>query len=147
MGTVPQAAVLGMALEAELAARDDDRRAAHLDAVDAIALPIDAREELRRASDLDSLSDLDLLAEADPPVPREVHRERTGRGTRRGILGNSVRGREHPRLPLRARSGKAVHTRGREATERRVRHEPRNLVLAPERDVHMRRAEVVELDR
>ena len=62
--------------EAELAARDDDRRAADLDALDSVRRAVDARVQLRRPADLGALLDLDLVAERDPPVAREVERER-----------------------------------------------------------------------
>src|SRR3954452_17910961 len=50
----------------ELAARDDLRRAADEDLVDAVAVAVDAGVERRRAPELDTLRDLDLLAERNP---------------------------------------------------------------------------------
>ena len=68
--------------EAELAARDDDGRAADENAVDPVALAVRLRVERRRAVDLGALRDLDLLAERDPPVPCEMDGERAGGGAR-----------------------------------------------------------------
>src|SRR5213593_1637284 len=100
-------------LEAELAPRDDDGRAADLDAVDAVALADHARVQRRRPADLRALRDLDLVAEADSPVAREMDGERPGGGARRGILRYAVRGSEHARLPARAGDREAVDARDR----------------------------------
>ena len=43
--------------------------------------------------------DLDLLAEADPPVPGEVERDRARGRAGRGILADTVGGHEDARLP------------------------------------------------
>jgi hypothetical protein len=52
-------------LDIELAARDDDRGTADLDALDSVGASVDAGEERRVASDLDALVNLDLVAERD----------------------------------------------------------------------------------
>ena len=73
-------------LQAELAAGDDHRGAADLDPLDRALEPSTRAYSLRRAADLGSLRDLDLLAEGDRTVAREVQRERSGRGAGRRIL-------------------------------------------------------------
>ena len=73
--------------------------------------------------------------------------ERPGGGARRRILRDAVHGSEHPSLPARAGAGEAVDARVGETRERaEVGIERRNLVLASERDVHVCRPEVIELD-
>src|SRR5581483_5685147 len=84
--------------QVELAASDGDRRAADVDLV----LRVRDREERRRAPDLAPLPDLDLLAERDSPVPREMERERPGGRAGGGILVDAVRGDEDAHLPRRA---------------------------------------------
>ena len=59
--------------------------------------------ERRRAVQLGTLRDLDLLAERDAAVAREMDRERAGGRARRRVLADAVTGREHPRLPARPR--------------------------------------------
>src|SRR5205085_6165563 len=56
----------------ELAAGDDHGRAADLDALDLLRRSLDVREQLRGAADLGALRDLDLLAEGDLAVARQV---------------------------------------------------------------------------
>ena len=85
-------AVVQRLLELELAARDDHRRAADLDALDLIRRAVDAGEERRGPPDLRSLRDLDLVAELDAPVPGEVQRQRPGGRARRRILGTPPAG-------------------------------------------------------
>ena len=135
--------------DSELAVGDRDRRAADLDALDLVSGAVDPRVELRGAADLDALRDLDLLAERDPPVTREVQCQRPGRRPGRRILGDTARRREHPVLPPRALAGEAVEAeRGRlQGQAGHVRPERRNLVLRAEADVHVPDAVVVELDR
>jgi len=60
--------------------------AGDLDALDPLAIARGARVEQRRAADLRALVDLDLLAEADQPVAREMHGERTGGAACRRVL-------------------------------------------------------------
>src|SRR5918996_4502912 len=55
-------------LEAEFAARDDDRRAADLDLLDPLRGALDPRVERARAAELLALADLDLLPELDAAV-------------------------------------------------------------------------------
>ena len=54
--------------QAKFTARDDHGAAADLDALELLWRPVGPREQRRGAPDLDALRDLDLLAEADPPV-------------------------------------------------------------------------------
>src|SRR6266849_6426868 len=94
--------------ETELAARDDDGRAADLDALDRLGGAVDACVERGRPANLGALRDLDLVAESDAAVPGEVKRERArGRAGRR-VFGDPERRAEHPRLPTRALVRKAV---------------------------------------
>ena len=55
-------------------------RAADPHPLDPVALALGDRVELRGAAELGALADLDLLAERDPAVAREVDRERPGGG-------------------------------------------------------------------
>src|SRR2546423_5296444 len=94
--------------EANLAARDDHRRAAYLHAVDVAPRGLGAGVENRRASYLGSLADLDLLAEGDATVPGKMDRQRPRGGTRGGILEHAARRREHAGLPGSPRAGETV---------------------------------------
>src|SRR5919204_3232429 len=135
-------------LEAELAARDDDRAAADLDLFDPVALACDAGVQGRRPLDLDALRNLDLVPEADPAVPDEMEREWACGRPRRRILGDAVDRGEHSRLPARAGSGEAVHPRFGHAREGgEVGLQPRDLLFRRHRDIHVRGPEVVDLDR
>ena len=64
-------------LEAELSPGDDDRRAAHLHALDGVGRTVDPRVQQRRPRDLGPLLDLDLDAPGDPAMPSEMQRERS----------------------------------------------------------------------
>src|SRR5207302_1569718 len=55
-----------------------------------------------------TLLDLDLGTPFDETVTAQVKRERSGGRARCGILGDSTRGREHPRLPPDSRAGAAA---------------------------------------
>ena len=57
-----------------------------------VGAAVDARVQRRRPADLGALRDLDLVAERDPPVPREVERERAGRRAGGRILGDAEPG-------------------------------------------------------
>ena len=101
----------------ELAARDDDRRAADLDSPPASGRPRRASTAARSPRP----GDLDLVAEPDPSVPGEVERERPrGRAGRR-ILGDPVRRDEDARLPALAVAREAAVPYGPSATARRGR--------------------------
>src|SRR6266545_1871315 len=81
---------------AELAAGDDDGRARDLDPFDPVGRALRARVQPRRPADLLALADLDLLAERDPAVTRQVNGERA-RGRSGGrVLDDADRRREHP---------------------------------------------------
>jgi phage tail protein X len=76
----------------ELTSRDDHGRSTYLDSLDALGAAVHARIEGRRSADLDALGDLDLLAEWNPAVPREMERERAGRRAGRRVLATSPAG-------------------------------------------------------
>ena len=99
----------GCALEPELAAGDDHRRAAHLDPLDLLGAPVHARVELRGAADLDALRDLDLVAERDPPVPREMQGERPAAEPVAGSSAIPPPGTNIRVFQLCPRAGDAVH--------------------------------------
>ena len=65
--------------------------AADEDALDPLGRAVDARVERRGPADLDALVDLDLLAEPDPAVARQVDGERPRRRAGRRILVDAVR--------------------------------------------------------
>src|SRR5437763_2636998 len=133
--------------KAKLAAGDDHGRAADLDALDPLRGPVGAREEGRRPADLGALGDLDLVAEADPPVPRQVQRERSGRRTGRWVLRDPAPGGEHPRLPPRPGAGEAVDAEIRRQLERpQVGPEPRHLLRRAKRYIDVPHPVVIELD-
>src|SRR5207247_6938324 len=96
-----------------------------------------------------TLRDLDFLAEADPPVPRQVHGERAGSGAGRRILRNAAAGSEHPRLPARARAGEATRAEhwGQVAERAEVGPQRGHLLLRAQGDVDVPSTVVVELDR
>src|SRR5919106_6050087 len=96
-------------LEAEFAARDDDRRAADLDLLDPLRGALDPRVERARAPELLALADLDLLPELDAAVAGEVDGERPRGGARGGVLRHAVGRGEHARLPAGAGAREAVH--------------------------------------
>ena len=81
-----------------------------VDALERVAVAVGLREERRGPVDLGALRDLDLLAEGDPAVAGEVHRERAGRRAgRRRPRRRRASGREHARLPAGAVAGEAIH--------------------------------------
>src|ERR1700690_4290597 len=63
----------------ELPARDDDGRTPDRHPRDLVVFALRAGVQDGRAAHLRALADLDLLAEADPAVPGQVHRQRAGR--------------------------------------------------------------------
>src|SRR5262249_22146196 len=81
--------------EPELAARDDDRAAADLDALDRAGTAVGRRVQLRGPPQLDPLQDLDLRPPLDEPVPAEVAYERTRCRPRRRVLGDAAARSEH----------------------------------------------------
>ena len=138
-------AFLAATLEAELAARDDDRAAAAVHALDLAARALGAGEERRRTPDLDALRDLDPLAPLDEPVPAEVARDRPGGRAGRGILADAARTcASSSALP-------SPRSSSRRDAERRDRRRLGRERLRPrrrsQRDDDVRRAVVVELDR
>src|SRR6185295_849751 len=136
-----------VSLKAELAARDDDRGAADLDALDLLRCAVHPDEELGRTADLRALRHLDFYAGLDATVPHEVDAERSARRPGRGILVDAARRREHPCLPVRSRTGEAVDPELRQASERtEVGLEGRDLFLAAELKEDVMRSEVVYLD-
>jgi len=102
------------ALQAKFSARDDDGGAADLDLLGRLR----DRVQRGRASDLRALRDLDLLAERDAAVPREVERERSGRRARRRVLVDRVRGNEDARAPAPSLAREAVHPFAQQRRER-----------------------------
>src|SRR6185436_14343832 len=133
----------------ELAARDDHGGAANLDALHLLRRPVGAREELRGPTDLGSLRDLDLIAEVDAAIARQVQRERPGGGTCGGILRNAARRREHSRLPAGAGAREAIHAdhvrQIRKSVE--IGPQPGDFVLRTKTDIDVRDTIVVELNR
>src|SRR5713226_3058211 len=108
---LPLGPVMAMRIsETELAARDDDGRAADLNALDRLRGALDSCVERRGAADLRALRDLDLVPERDAAVAREMQRERAGGRSGRGILRHAEPRPEHARLPAQAVLGEAVHT-------------------------------------
>ncbi len=123
--------------------------AAHLDPLDLLRASVHARVERRRPADLDALGDLDLVAEGDPPVPRDVERERPRGRARRRVLCDRTAGHEHPRLPPGPRACDRV-----DAEQLVVVGQPpevglqrRHLLLGAQRDEHVVQSVVVHLDR
>src|SRR5262249_13684139 len=133
--------------QAKLAARHRHRGAPDLHRLDPLGGAIDAGVEEARPVDLGALADLDLLAESDPPVAREVAGQRPGGGAG-GWIFQAGAWREGARLPLAPRAREAVDGPARQHTRERleVRSERRHLGLAVERDVDVAWAIVVELD-
>src|SRR6266496_2527742 len=82
----------------ELAAREDDRAAADLDALDLVRRALGLRVKRRRAVDLGALRDLDLVAPADLAMTRQVHRQRPGSRAGSRVLRDPAEA-EHSRLP------------------------------------------------
>ena len=104
--------------------------------------------ERRWAVDLRPLLDLDLLAEGDPAVAREMDRERPGCRARCGVLDDAVVRGEHARLPALPVAREAIDAVGCRARERGdVGLQRRDLLGRAELDVDVARAEVVALDR
>src|SRR5439155_14442035 len=127
---------------------NDDGRAPDLDPLDRLAAAVDARVELGRPGDLGALGDLDLVPERDAAVAREMERERARGGTGGRVLCDTEPRPEHARLPASTVAREAVDTvraEGLEALE--VRPERDDLVHRAQRDVDLRNAVVVELDR
>src|SRR5206468_5955088 len=131
-----------------LAACDRHRRAADLYALDAIRRAVDACKERRRPTDLRALGDLDLVAEGDPAVTREMQGQRAGGRARGRILRDSTARREHPRLPPRTGTREAVDPEiRRKLVPRHVVTNLLNLLLRPNRLEIVRRVVVLESDR
>ena len=84
-------AFLARPLEAELAARDDDRSAAAQHALDPFVAAVGPREERRRSADLDSLRDLDPLAPLREAVSTRMTCDRTRRRPGRRVLSAQTR--------------------------------------------------------
>ena len=76
--------------KAELAAGNGHGGAADLDLLDLFGRALDTGEQRGRTPDLGALRDLDLVAEPDASMARQVHGERAGRRTGGEVLGNAV---------------------------------------------------------
>src|SRR6266446_3430208 len=134
--------------ETKLAARDDDGRAADLNALDRLRGAVDSCVERRGAADLRALRDLDLVAERDAAVPYEMQRERAGGRAGRGILRHAERRPEHARLPAQAVPGEAVDPVRADRSEPLLVWLQRGDILRRgQSDVHVAQAVVVHLDR
>ena len=102
----------------------------------------------RRAPDLDALADHDLVAERDPPVTRQMERERPGGRAGRRILRDAVGRDEDARLPALAVAGEAARSVGIELQQRGdVGAERGHGRGRAELDEDVARALAVELDR
>src|SRR5439155_24189764 len=131
---------------AELAARDDDRRTAHLHTIDSIAVAEHTRVQRRGTTDLRALRDLDLVPVTDAAVTYEMNGERSRCRARGRVLDHAQRGGEHARLPMRRQTGEAADSGVGQPGERaEVRCERRDLIRAAELDEHVTRAKVVQL--
>src|SRR5262249_25427765 len=93
--------------EAELAAGDDDRRAAGPPLPGLLARALDPGEQRAGPADLGALGDLDLLAEGDPAVAGQVPGQRARCRAGGRVLGDPVAGDERPRLPAPPGTGQA----------------------------------------
>src|SRR5580700_3477134 len=132
----------------EFPAGDDDRRAAYVHGGDLAARGLHPDQQHGRAADLLALADLDLLAEGDLVVPGQVHAQRTGRRTRRRILGHAEGGREGAELPPRAQARETADPdAGQRAQRSDVGAQAADRLLAVQRHVDVPRTVAVRLDR
>src|SRR5512133_1856004 len=137
-----------MLLEAKLAARYDNGRAANFNTVDLLRRPIHTHIQRRRSPYLSALRHLHFLTELGAAVTCQMDPERSTRRAGGRILGNTARRCKHPRLPARPRTREAVDAYGREPTERtEIGLERSDLLLAGELEEDMVRTQVVDLDR
>src|SRR5258707_14565705 len=83
----------------KLTARDSQRRAAYLDALDFLRGTVRPGVQKRGASNFRPLADLNLLTELDPAVSCEMDRQWSSRGPGGRIFRNAVGWCKHPGLP------------------------------------------------